>query len=102
MQRRSGTERETRAGARTSIPKRRPVREDVNVGCGGANLLDAAGVLFHGYLLRGRLKAKEGLYVQAGGLLKARPVPVVWMHLRKNEDKSPLFFVCLFLCGNCI
>lgn len=79
------------------IPERGPVREEVNVGYGGANLLDAAGVLFHGYLLRGRLKAKEGLDVQAGGLLKARPVPVLWMHLKKGKINHPCYFF-LFVC----
>lgn len=59
--------------------------EEPNASCGGANLLDAAGVLFHGDLLCCGLKAKERLYIQAGGLFKARPVLVLWMHLKKGQ-----------------
>ena len=75
--------------------------EERNAFYRGANLLDAAGVLFHCYLLSCRLKAKEGLYIQAGGLFKARPVLVVWMHLIKKKKKDELSFF-FFFNGKCI
>lgn len=72
--------------------------EEGNTSCRGANLLDAAGVLFHGDLLCRRLKAKERLYIQAGGLFKARPVLVLWMHLKKRDNTSSSLF-WLFKCS---
>lgn len=78
MQTRSGTEQVTESIRRTDD-------EELNASRRAANLLDAAGVLFHGYLLCCGLKAKEGLHIQAGGLFKARPVLVLWMHLIKGR-----------------
>lgn len=52
------------------------------------HLLDAAGVLFHGDLLRRALKAKEGLHVQACCLFKAGPVLILWMNLQVQRDGS--------------
>lgn len=45
------------------------------------HLFDTAGVLLHGYLFHSALEAEEGLDVQAGALLKTRPVLVLWVDL---------------------
>lgn len=54
------------------------------------HLLDAASVLLHSDLLHGALKAKEGLDVKAGALLKASPVLIFWVNLQKNKFISAL------------
>lgn len=49
-----------------------------------ADLLNAAGILLHGYLLCCAFKAKKGLHIQTGCLFKASPVLILWVNLQKR------------------
>lgn len=55
-----------------------------------AHLFDTAGVLLHGYLFHGALKAEEGLDVQTGRLLETRPVLVLRVNLRGHTQNIPV------------
>lgn len=56
------------------------------------HLFDTAGVLLHGNLFHSALKAEEGLDVQAGGLLKTRPLVILWVNLYQHTQTRTVYY----------
>lgn len=61
------------------------------------HLFDTAGVLLHGNLFHSALKAEEGLDVQAGGLLKTRPLVILWVNL---YTQTCTVYYTVYTCRN--
>lgn len=64
------------------------------------HLFDTAGILLHGNFLHGALKAKEGLDVQAGRLLKTRPVLIFRVDLHTHAHIVYYTVVDSQACGD--
>lgn len=56
------------------------------------HLFDTAGILLHCNLFHGALKAKEGLDVQAGSLLKTRPVLIIRVNLYQHTQTCTVYY----------